>query len=218
MNVGQDPTPGEVLDAIRRQARIPPPPVRVSKKGKRIGRPARLYPELVEKLCALIAQGANIEDASAAVGISRGSYHAWRGRGQEARALVANGQPLPDTEAPYLDFLNKIEEANGIGSVSITQKLRELATGQAVRKVVLQETDDGDVVRIIEYVAPSARALTFFLERRYGWSQKIEHGGPEGGPIPVEVEVSARDLLRKRLGQMDERLGGGQEEAGDGEG
>lgn len=193
-----------------------PTPTRVSAKGKRIGRPPRLHPKVQETICDFIRRGAPKYAAAKAAGIDVSTLNNWIGRGEEARVNALNGIEVPTSERAYFLFLLAVEEARGQGEVVVAAKMREVAMGEAVRRVTIEEETDPDTgeptgaaIRTIEFQAPNVRALGFLLEYGYGWTKKteVELSGPGGGPVPLEVEVSARDVLRKRLGAVSERLG-----------
>lgn len=177
------------------------------------GRPTRLHRGLIEDVCALIRAGNYQETAAVAVGISKATYHGWKARGLEARAIIEATGGLPEDKAGerlFLEFLDAVEEARADAESEAIQTLLRLAHGGEVIEVEVHLDPDTEekVGETIRFSKPDRQAIAWYLERsfpeRYG--KRLEIGGPDQGPIPVEVEVSARDSLRKRLSQVAGRL------------
>lgn len=178
----------------------------------RKGRPTRCNAKLIETICQRIVEGEYQESAALAVGISRATFFQWKAKGEEARTRLAAGGSVPNNQLIYVDFLDAVEEARAKAEARVIAALQRSALGGEVSKLTEWTDDQGNLHREVTFTRPNVAAQTWWLERsfpdRYG--RRIEVSGPEGGAIPVEVEVSARDLLKQKLGQASRRLGQGE--------
>ena len=175
---------------------------------KPLGRPTRLHQGLIDQVADLVRKGYYQETAAVAVGISSSTYHLWKARGQEARTAADSGVPIPAKEAIYVQFLETVEKARAEALGEVVEVHRNVALGGVVTEIEEWTDDDGHVHTKAVFERPNPKAMEWWMERSFPhlYGRRIEVGGPEGGPIPIEVEVSARDLLKKRLGQVAERL------------
>lgn len=202
---------GDSIEAVLADARAAGKNSRKTPGRKKIGhRPTKLTGPLQTKVLDLIRDGVPQEPAAVAVGISKATFHNWVGRGREAQAVVDNNGEPAEVEKLYLGFVEALDEARAQAQAVVVTNLQRYAIGEIVSEVhEWEDEDSGERHRRISFKAPSVEAMKFYLER--GWpdlySRRIEVGGPEGGAIPIEVEVSARDMLKRRLGQTAERLG-----------
>lgn len=67
--------------------------------ARRHGRPSKLSPEVVQRICGLVELCGSLEDAAAKAGVSRATVFVWQRKGQEQK------------KGPYRDFLDAIEAA-----------------------------------------------------------------------------------------------------------
>lgn len=173
-----------------------------------VGRKGRLHKGLIDQVAALVRNGYYQETAAVAVGISASTYHSWKARGQEARTASESGVPIPPKEAIYVEFLETVEKARAEALGEVVEVHRNVALGGVVTEIEEWVDDDGHTHQKAVFERPNPKAMEWWMERSFPklYGRRIEVGGPEGGPIPIEVEVSARDLLKKRLGQVAERL------------
>lgn len=201
-------------DALGRQRATRPTrtPRKVHEPKVRTGRPIRLNSALIRAVTEKIEDGSPIEHAAIASGIPASTYHSWIKRGREARVTMEAGVDLPTKERIFLEFLERTE---GSRSHALTQAItahQRLAFGGEVREIIEHLDPETDEVtsRTIRFSRPDPRALEWYLEKSHPkefGTRRVEVTGEDGGPIPVEVEVSARDILAKRLGQVARRLG-----------
>lgn len=178
----------------------------------RSGRPTRLHPTLVEDICQRIEDGVPIASATIAAGIPESTYHSWTKRGREARAVLEANAPLDPKEIVYLEFLERTEGARASALAKTVTAHQRLAFGGEVLEVTEHFDPESEEItgRTIRFSKPDRMALEWYLERSHPAQfgvRRLEITGEEGGPIPIEVEVSARDVLRKRLEQVATRLG-----------
>lgn len=213
----------EVLENARREARAarearhgtPPPKPR---RG-RTGRPTRLHPDLQARIVRRIQAGSFQETAAMAEGVPSSTYHSWKARGLEARAVLEATGEVPAKERVFLDFLEAIEGARASVEAQATEAIQRLALGGEVLEVEEHFDEDEKVTgRTIRYSKPDGPSLRWFLSKGFAhhWGDKVEISGPDGAGIPIEVEVSARDLLRDQMNQVAERLGVKEEDPEDG--
>lgn len=202
---------GDHLPAVLRQARQRQAQrhVRLTEPRK-AGRPTRLHDGLIDRVCDLIRRGATQRHACLALGIPERTFLSWKARGTKADAEMEANGTVPDQERVYLRFLHAIEGARAEAAVEVVDALKRLALGETVSEieVVYDEETDEEVARIVRFEKPSERAMEFYLERSHpaDYAKRIEVSGPDQSAIPVEVEVSARESIRKRLGQVGKRL------------
>lgn len=174
------------------------------------GRKTRLTPHLRDQVVRNILQGCPQTQAARAAGVPDSTYFSWKERGDKARLLVDAGETCPPEDKPYLDFLEATEAARAEVMARTTSAVQRAALGGEVAYV--EETFDeesGVRYRKVTYRQPSVRAMTWFLERSFpaDFAKRIEVGGPDGGAIPVELEVSARERVKGKLAEMAERAG-----------
>lgn len=195
----------------------PEEPNQRNRRGRPIGRPPKLTKELTVRICAAIREGNFQATAARLCGVPQSTYSSWKARGDEARAEVDAGRPITPREKPFLEFLEAIEEARAIAEARKVEALSRIAEGREVKREVLLEEDGDRKLLAVEYHRPDPRALEFFLKASFrdtwGKPEKVEHSGPGGGAIPVEVEVSARETLREKLKLVSERATSRKEEA-----
>lgn len=200
--------PAEVLDHARstgeRNRRGPR-----SRRPPGSGRPSLLTPEVQDRIVDLILDGAYQESAAVAAGVGKSTFYVWKQKGESARVMRDNGEEVPETDVPYLEFLEAINWARAKSETQVVATLQRAALGEVVSEVHEWQTEDGTEHRRITFKEPNVRALTTFLERSFPerYSRRVELAGPEGAAIPLEVEMSARDVLKDALGLVAERLG-----------
>lgn len=216
----------EVLERAREEAKkarmgtqgVPRP--RVHKKRK--GRPTRLHPALQERIVARILGGSFQETAAVAEGVPKSTFHSWKAKAVEALAVYDATGEMPEGQQVFVDFLEAIEEARAQVESRASEAIQRLAFGGEVVEVEEHfDPDDPDMVtgRTIRFAKADGPSLRWFLSKGFAhhWGDRVEISGPDGAGIPIEVEVSARDLLRDQMNQVAERLGvkDEDEEAGD---
>lgn len=180
-------------------------------RGK-TGRPTRLHPGLMDEIAAKVEDGCPIEAAAISSGVPASTYHSWMARGREARAILDASVDLDPKELIFLEFLERMEGSRASAMAKAVTAHQRLAFGGEVLEVVEQFDSDEDRVvgRTIRFSKPDRMALEWYLERSHPTlfgTRRVEITGDAGGPIPVEVEVSARDILRKKIGAVAARLG-----------
>lgn len=144
------------------------------------GRPSKLTPMTLDRLCYAIRIGASYEHAAAYAGIDRVTFYRWR--------TIADGLAKGDVEeadrAEFVEFCNALKSAEAEGAVGLLESIAAAAgadPGGDVPAEHMTRTTRGD--------RSQWQAGAWILERRwpemYGKREKVEmqHGG--------EVKVTA---------------------------
>ena len=132
---------------------------------------SKLTLELSEKICSALRAGNYIDTAIAYGGVAKDTYYEWLRRG--ARATKAND--TRDTEKPYRDFHDAVEQAIAASEIR-------------------------DVALIAKAATEQWQAAAWRLERRYPdkWGKRERHelSGPQGGPVQ-HAFIDPNELARK---------------------
>lgn len=149
------------------------------------GRPTLLDEDRLERITDALRNGAYIEHAAQAAGISPSTYHNWMDRGRTERDRRRAGLAADDHETPYVDFLESVEKAQSEAAVELLGEIANHARNG------------------------TWQAAAWILERKFprqwGRFDRTEHSGPEGGP--VRLDVSTEDLERKVQRILEARSG-----------
>jgi hypothetical protein len=143
--------------------------------GKKPGRPTLLDDDRLEAITNALRNGAYIDHAAQAAGISTRTYHGWMERGRTERDRINAGlAPDPD-EAPFVQLLHSVERAQSEAAVDLLGEIANHARNG------------------------TWQAAAWILERKFprqwGRFDRSEVTGAEGGP--VRLDVSTEDLERK---------------------
>jgi transposase len=138
-----------------------------------MARPTKLDDVRVAKILDLLERGNSRRTAALVAGISDATLKSWTKRGREARDLAASGGKPKRADLPFVDFLDRVEEA-----------------------------EEKAVARNVENVRVAAEAGTWqasawWLERRrpddFARRVHVRHGGDDGaGPVRLSVEERQR--------------------------
>jgi hypothetical protein len=149
--------------------------VRKGRNGGAGGRPTKLNPEVADLIIGYIEQGAPIDTAAAAAGISITTIRKWRRDGVRLAQAQDKGETIADKDLPFLEFSARCKSAEAQGEVSLVKGIR--AAGEFV--------DDRG--------RRQWQAFAWLLERRhperYARRTMSELSGPGGGPIEVSGSV-----------------------------
>jgi hypothetical protein len=73
----------------------------------------KLTPELMQRIYDLVAEnGMSHSRAAAACNICRDTWLRWKRRGEMAREVAADGRPVAKVDLPFIDLLDKLDEAD----------------------------------------------------------------------------------------------------------
>jgi hypothetical protein len=186
------------------------------RKPRGRGRPTLCTPETTQKILTAIETGVPITAAAQAAGIHYATLANWQNRGQNAADIAHNGGTIPQEEACYLDFFERVARARARGLEARLSRVVSIAEGGFVTKRTERtfQSKSGPVVEVEEaFSPPDWRALAWVLERShrefFGKSERVELSGVDGGPVEVShVEV---DALAARIRAHVERAAGGRE-------
>lgn len=149
----------------------------------RRGRQPKLDKARTDKIVDAIRSGNYIETAARYSGINVATLFSWLAKGRDARTRHEHGEPTTARDRLYADFLDLVEAARAEAEVRV-------------------------VYQIQDAIPTSWQAGAWWLERsfpdRYGRRTAVEVTGAGGGPI--EIGVTAKDLLVGRLDEMAGRL------------
>lgn len=134
-----------------------------------MARPSKLSAERSTKIVGMISSGAYATVAAQANGIGETTYFRWMTRGRDAQRDEYGELTNADDE-PYVDFFEKVKDAEAKAEVLNIGLIQRAATGG------------------------TWQAAAWYLERKYPdrWGRK-DHlrsivSGPEGGPIQVDAK------------------------------
>lgn len=209
---------GDILPEVLVKARIAGAALARQRAGtepgkRKRGRPkgsTRLHPGLIEEVAALVRDKRTLDSACVSAGIPMATYRKWKGRGMEALMVLDATGVIPEGEAIFVDFVLALEKARAEAHAEVAGVAHRLMLGGEVSAITRTYNDAGDVIQeTIEFTKPDRQAILWWLERSFpmDYQRRVELSGPDGGPIPVEVEVSARESLKQKMGQVAGRIG-----------
>ena len=132
---------------------------------------AKLTAELQNKFCAQIAEGMNISDSCAAVGISRKTLYNWLNKGEA------------EESGRYTDFYNAYQLAV---QSSYQALLQQVLDGDSQVRTELDA--DGNVIKTVRTETRSWRQAAWLLEKRFpllfGEQTEDSAASTETPPLP----------------------------------
>lgn len=147
------------------------------KRKKQAGRDSKLTPAVQKIMTDAIEVGAYKETACTLAGITFQTVQNWLERGRKEKS------------GPYFEFFEALTRAEAKNELDRLQEWRAFMKDEF--GVVEEYDKDGKLVKSKEKIVRYGdyRAVRDFLERRYRarWGQKVEVGGPDGGPIITEI-------------------------------
>jgi len=150
-----------------------------------MGRKTKLTKTVQEFVCAAIERGANVEMRCHNGSISKPTYHAWLKRAEDARILEESGQPVPQEEQRYLDFLYAIEASTAVYAFTLQQVIADAA-----------ERDPAEARRELQRLFPNDYAPP---------AVRQQISGPDGGPVAFRDDTLtglSDDDLRRNLAAL----------------
>lgn len=175
----------------------------------RTGRPSSLLAVVdrekntttADRIVDLLRAGNYVETAAAAAGVDKTTLYDWLKQGARlSRDLAAQRtrrRDLSQHQRALVDFSNAVADAQAESESRDVMRLAQLANGGLPQVVETVKVDgNGAVIERTtktEQTLPNAQVLEWRLERRHptkwGRKQSLEHSGPGGGAIPVQVQA-----------------------------
>ena len=128
---------------------------------------SKLTAELQTRFCAHIAEGMNISDSCAAVGISRKTLYNWLNKGEA------------EESERYTDFYSAYQLALQSSYQSLLQQVLD---GDCQVRTELDA--DGNVIKVVRTETRSWRQAAWLLEKRF---PRLFGEGAETTPTPAET-------------------------------
>jgi hypothetical protein len=82
------------------------------------GRPTLLTDDVADRIVQVVTAGNYLKTAAQFAGVSQSTLMSWLARGRAAAAITERGDDLPATELPFLNFLQRVTQAETVAEVS----------------------------------------------------------------------------------------------------
>lgn len=148
---------------------------RDTRQPKPPGRKSKLMPAVHEASIQSLIFGASDFAAAQAAGISDHTFYNWLERGKTAEDLEDEGEPIPGTDIPFLQFFQDVRRARGHAVSSAESGLFFEDPGMWLTR------------------GPQARTR----HDRDGWSRQVAVIAPSGGP-DRDLRHTAATLMMSR--------------------
>jgi hypothetical protein len=141
-----------------------------------VARPSKLTPETRDQLCKLLQQGATLQAASEACGLTYHSVQAWRLRGENELKNRHAGKRAKSSEDMFITFLTALKKARATAEVGLQGLILQSAKGgrELANQTIEKFHTDGTlkerrVIKTLE--APVWTAAAWLLERSFGYTR-----------------------------------------------
>lgn len=172
---------------------------------------------VADRIAAHVRAGGYIEEAAAAVNVSKQSVYEWLKIGARTQAHLAAGKPKRDLSRHELrcaEFSDSVASCDAIATMTDVALTAKLAAGveRTIETVKIDATTGTVLERTMrtESAVPDGAMVRWRLERRkphqWGRLQRIEISGLEGGPIELETDSDTRQRLTSMLDDIANRL------------
>lgn len=199
------------------------------------GRPSLIHDATIRSnIKTALLQGADWQTAAAFAGITPQALRSWRLRAKKALEEMEEGgeregkRPLKK-DLPYIEFYKELQKVRSTGEVTLLNTLNKMAAGgvkvrktKEVEYMIPKKDDNGiptgemEIVKVTREVSeeelpPNAPAAKTLLQFSYGYAERSEVSGPNGGPIETETSVQMsvdeyKEKLAERSKQAAEAL------------
>jgi len=163
-----------------------PPGEAAAADGAKLPKYKREFAATARKLCQL---GATDRDLAEAFGVTTVCIWQWQCR--------------------YKEFFNSLRVGKAEADERVKRSLYQRAVGYSYDTVKINQYEGTAVITpYVEHVPPDVGAAKLWMINRCGWREKIEHTGPDGGPLQTEtthkldlsgLEANEREALRAIL-------------------
>jgi hypothetical protein len=158
-----------------------------AKKKKVTGRPTRYRSEYNEQAFKLCLLGAKDEDLAGFFGVTVTTIANWKNRYPRFLDSLKAGKRGADIEIAHSLY------RKGCGYEYTEQQAVKLKTVLYSKGKRVKEEEHVEVVEVARAIPPDTVACIFWLKNRdkENWRDKQdhEHTGPDGGPIPAQINV-----------------------------
>ncbi len=157
---------------------------------------------VADRIVTDLRRGAYFEHACAAADVHKQTGYGWLQVGAATRKRKAAGEAFRPTahEARCVAFSYAVDQASAAWFADVAARLESAATGGRENVTITERsivTEGGEElvverVRKTERLAPRPEVDQWRLERRaphlFGKRTAVEHSGPGGGPVQVQVQ------------------------------
>lgn len=168
-----------------------------------------------QRIIELLATGVSVEAAAGSIGVRRPQLHKIIGDGVKARTLVLEGKrsmpdddlynppPLDDRQLRLLRFADAVDEARDRWAAALETRIETLTRpGTRTRKTTKRD-GNGNIIEettVVEDTDPDGATVRWRAERHPHLRDqyrppRTELTGADGGPITVDIESKASDVL-----------------------
>ncbi len=104
------------------------------------GRRPRLIldPELQPRIVLMVLSGAHPEQAAIAAGVSASTHFSWTAKGRDERAHIAAGGRPRKSWAPYLEYLDALDQASAMAEIELLAKVGHGGQGWQAQLALLE--------------------------------------------------------------------------------
>lgn len=143
-----------------------------------MGRPTDLTPEVANGIILAIRTGVPMKVAAESQGIGASTLHEWRQRGEGTHP------ERDDPQGIYADFADRVTKAKAEAHI--------LSVG-TIRRAIN---------------AGSWQAAVAWIKLRYPehYAERMEHSGPGGSPIALEIAQALEGLTEEELASIERHL------------
>lgn len=140
-------------------------------RRRRTGRPTKLEPQTVDRICDILRAGGYLKVAVAAAGIGTSTFHEWMERGDPEGTKKA--------DQPFRDFRDRVEQARAEGETRNVTLVAAAANKDWKAAAWLLERQFPD-----RWAGPRGRALESSIH-----PDDFANGEPSSGPDVVDDQV-----------------------------
>ena len=168
---------------------------------RRGGRPPKLTAELQQRILLAVRAGVGLEASFRLAGIGARTGHEWVRRGEGT-------DPRRRTTPLFAQFAQSLKKAQAEDEAARIARINAAGRGGAVIYSRTVTTKQGETITETRTTPPQWQADAWYLERKYPerWAlrARLEHSGPDGGPI--DVRTTGYDLSRLSEVELEQFL------------
>jgi hypothetical protein len=158
----------------------------------RRGRRPKLTEELQQRILVAVRAGVGVEESFRLAGIGVRTGHEWLRRGEGT-------DPRRPTAPQFAQFAQSLKKAQAEDEAARIARINAAGRGGAIIYTRTLTTKKGETISETRTTAPQWQADAWYLERkhpeRWALRHRLEHSGPDGGPIDVHTTGYDLSLL-----------------------